>query len=95
MSASTMMRASSGPCDGGLPTEFVAGSRGVADQCVDLGRPKVPLVEPDVVLPVQPGVSKEISRKSRTVMPTPVASTKSSGSSTCSMRHMPSTYSAA
>src|ERR671922_1015465 len=42
--------------DGRLPAETLAGLRGVADQQVDLGGPEVALVDPDVLLPVQPDV---------------------------------------
>ena len=59
MSASTMMRASSGVVHRRLPAELRLGLGGVADQRVDLGRPQVALIEADVVLPVEPGVLEE------------------------------------
>ena len=37
----------------GLPTEFALGMTRIPDQCVHLGRPKIPFVESNVVFPVQ------------------------------------------
>ena len=42
----------------GLPAEDSLRLRGVADQMVDFGRPKKRPIGPDVLLPLEPGVSK-------------------------------------
>ena len=63
----------------------------VADQVIDLGRAHQGVADGDVALDVEPPWSKAISTHSRTEWVTPVAMTKSSGTSCCSISHIAST----
>ena len=67
MSASTMIRASSGVSTFGFQPRTPGRLGGVADQRVDLGRPQVPLVEAHVVCQSSPACSNANSTKSPTV----------------------------
>ena len=95
-SASTISRARSRACGLGLPAELA----------VRLGRRRRSARRPRTGArscssnrtwssQSRPACAKAASQNSRTVWPSPVASTKSSGSSCWSIRHMPSTYSGA
>ena len=53
--------------DLGLPAELAAGLRRIADEEVDLGRPLVAGVEPDVFFPVEPEERERLLENSRTL----------------------------